>query len=422
MDNHESSQPATGKARFYYGYIIALCAFISMVAIYLLPFSYGVYFKPMTLELGWSRTTVSGAFSLSQIISCIMSIALGWLIDRKGARIVLVICGVASGLGYFLLSQIDMVWQLFVVYGIIVGISVSSFAPIVSTVSKWFVQRRAMMVGIVISGCGVSTVIGPLVNTLLIAEYGWRLSYIIAGTIVAVTVIIVAQFMKREPHETKIAAHSEGNDNYQRTEKTDYSYSLREAIMTRQFWLFFLMSFCYAFCNMGITVHIVPHITDLGIVATTAAYVLATVGGVNIVGLIFMGYIGDRIGNKITVIIGFVLMALSMLMLLFIKDVWQFYLFAVIFGLATAGIAPQRGPMVAAMFGLKSHGLIYSTSESSFMLGAAVGPLLAGYIFDSTNNYLYAFLLSALIAILGLCLVISLRLQIIRKHSIQPTL
>src|SRR4030042_6212150 len=119
MNNREPDQPTTGKARFYYGYIIALCAFISMVAIYLLPFSYGVYFKPIASELGWSRTVVSGAFSLSRIIGSMMSIALGWLIDRMGAKIVLVICGVASGLGYFLLSQIDMVWQLYLVYGLI---------------------------------------------------------------------------------------------------------------------------------------------------------------------------------------------------------------------------------------------------------------------------------------------------------------
>ncbi len=417
MNNGETDQPTTGKARFYYGYIIALCAFISMVAIYLLVFSYGVYFKPMASELGWSRTAVSGAFSLSRIVGGIMSIALGWLIDRMGARIVLVICAVASGLGYFLLSQIDMVWQLYLVYGLIIGVGISIFAPIVSTVSRWFVQRRAMMVGIVISGVGVSTLIGPPINTLLISEYGWRLSYIISGTIVAVIVIIVAQFMKREPHEIKLGAYGENSDKQQRTKLADTSYSLHEAVATRQFWIFFFMSFCYAFCNMGVTIHIVPYITDLGISATTAAYVLAAVGGVNIVGLVFMGYIGDKIGNTKTVIIGFILMALSMFMLLFIKEIWLFYLFAVIFGLATAGIAPQRGPIVAAMFGLRSHGLIFSVSDSSFMIGAAIGPLLAGYIFDSTNNYLFAFILSALIAVLGLGLTIALKLKITQKRS-----
>ncbi len=381
----------------------------------MLPFSYGVYFKPMAAELGWNRTAVSGAFSLSRIVGSVMAIIFGLLIDRRGARLVLILCGLVCGIGYLLISRIDALWQLYVVYGILIGAGISIFAPMVSTTAKWFAKRRAMMIGIVISGVGVATLIGPPLNTLLILNFGWRLSYILAGSAIAILIIIMAQFMRPEPVETRKDLSPESKIIESRALIQEVSFTLREAIATRQFWTFFLMSFCYAFCNMGMTIHIVPHITDIGISATTAAYVLGTIGGVNIVGLILMGFVGDRIGNKTTVIIGFILMSLASLILLFIKEVWLFYTFAVIFGFATAGIAPQRGPLVASMFGIKSHGLIFSVSDSSFMLGAATGPLLAGYIFDLNNSYSTAFMVTALVSIIGLGLIVSLNLNVKRS-------
>lgn len=412
MNSVGSDRPDAAKPGFNYGYVIVICAFISMVAVYLLPFSYGVYFKPMAAELGWNRTVVSGAFSLSRIVGSIVAILFGWLIDKKGARMVLILCGLVCAAGYLVISGINAIWQLYVVYGVLVGAGISIFAPMVSTTAKWFARRRTMMTGIVISGVGVATMIGPPLNTMLILTYGWRLSYIIAGSTVALLIIIVAQFMRREPVERHEPTINRIDNGEGKLSIYSNSFSLREAIITRQFWIFFLMSFCYAFCNMGLTIHIVPHITDIGISASTAAYVLATIGGVNVVGLSLMGFIGDRIGNKTTVIIGFILMSLSPLLLLFIREAWLFYLFAVIFGFATTGIAPQRGPLIATMFGIKYHGLIFSASDSSFMLGAALGPLLAGYIFDHTNSYATAFVVTAVVALLGLGLIISLNLKV----------
>ena len=127
--------------------------------------------------------------------------------------------------------------------------------------------------------------------------------------------------------------------------------------------------------------------------------------------------IGDRIGNKKTCIIGFVLLILSMLLLLFIKEIWLFYLFGFIFGLAIACITSQRPPIVATMFGVKSHGLINSTLDNSYMIGAAIGPITAGYIFDTTGSYLYAFLTSTAVVIAGLILLILLQTEIIRKRQ-----
>jgi len=387
-----------------------------MVAILSLPFSYGIFFKPMSMELSWNRTVTAGAYSISLIVAGLVSIAMGWLIDKTGARIVLLICGVLSGTGFLLLSRIDAVWQLYLVYGVIIGASTSIFSPMVATVAKWFVRRRTLMTGIVISGVGVATLMGPPIANMLISVHGWRLSYVISGVILAIVAIVAAQFMRRDPQQIGQVALGVTDDEEKYVKSLPDALSLREAACTRRFWIFFVMSICYSFCYMSIIVHIAPYITDLGISSTTAASVMATIGGITIVGLVIMGNVGDRIGNEKAIIIGWVLMSLAMVLLLFIKEAWLFYLFAVLFGLAFAGISSQRPPIVAMMFGVRSHGLIFGAIDNSYTIGAAIGPVLDGYIFDATGSYLFAFLMSAAIAILGLILALSLRPMITRTQ------
>lgn len=416
MGSQEPNQSLTNKPGFYYGYIILLCAFISIVADYILPNSYGIFFKPMALELRWDRTIISGAYSLNRIAAGLMSIVAGWLIDRMGARLVLIICSVLCGLGSLMISQISSVWQLYLIYGVIIGTGTSAFAPMVATVAKWFVRRRTMMTGIIISGVPISTLIGPPILNNLISEYGWRLSYIISGAIITAVIIIAAQFMRREPRIVWQIVENKKEDEQEEFKSLNDSFSLIEAVHTRQFWIYFFMSICYALCYMSLIVHFVPYITDFGIPAITAANVLAAMGGAIIVGLILMGNIGDKIGNKSGIIIGYFLMSLTMFLFPFLKETWLFYIFASIFGFAFGCISTQRPPLVANMFGVKSHGLIFSVLDNSFSIGAAIGPLLYGYIFDTFGSYMFAFWISGGIAVAGLILTILLKPKIKKKY------
>jgi MFS family permease len=417
MDNYESSKPPTSYPSFYYGYIIVLCAFISMLAIYSLPLSYGIFFKPMATELKWNRTIVSGAYALSRIVGGVVTIAMGWLIDKMGPRIVLIICGLLCGIGFSLLSRIDTVWHLYIVYGVIIGFGSSVFAPMVSTVTKWFVQRRTLMTGIVISSLGIAMLVGPPISNLLISVYGWRLAYLIAGPTIGVVTIAVAQFMRRNPQQLGQAALVEENNGGGGSKSLNITYSLREAVNTRQFWIFFAMSICYAFCFLAVIVHLAPHMTDLAFSSTTAANVVATIGISSVIGLVLMGYIGDKIGNRKTIIIGYGFFSVAMSLLLFTKEIELLYLIAIMVGIAYAGVASQRPSIVAIMFGVKSHGLIFGAIDNSFMIGAAIGPISAGYLFDATGNYLLAFQVSTTIAVIGLILSIILNKTMTRQDG-----
>ena len=409
MVDTESNNPPAAKPRFFYGYVIVAIAFIIMLAIYGINYSFGIFFKPILAEFDWTRATTAGAFSLAWVVTGLVSIFLGALNDRLGPRIVLSLCGFFSGLGYFLMSQISSVWQLYIFYGVIIGTGISAFIPMVSTVARWFVRRRSMMTGIVAAGIGVGALIVPQLANLLIAQYQWRTSYMILGIIVIVVVIVCSQFLRRDPAQTGQVPHGANEAVTTGLNVDVVPYSLKQAIATRQFWMVLAMLFCSAFCLYAIQVHLAPHVTDMGISALSAATVLAIVGGASIVGRAALGSIGDKIGNRQAYLMGYVLIVVALAWLIPSRELWSFYLFAVIFGLAYGNCDTQQSPLVATLFGLTSHGLIFGFLSIGYSLGAALGPFVTGYLYDTTGNYQIAFILCAIIGIAGIILSASLR-------------
>ncbi len=129
----------------------------------------------------------------------------------------------------------------------------------------------------------------------------------------------------------------------------------------------------------------------------------------NIAGRFILGSIGDRIGNRHTIIIVFILTLAALIWLIPAREMWMLYLFAAAFGLAHGGMGPLGAPLVAELFGLRSHGLLFGVMGLGFTIGGAAGPLLAGYIFDLTESYQLAFLSCAAISIIGLILIILLK-------------
>jgi MFS family permease len=372
--------------------------------------SFGIFFEPVLTDFNWTRTIISGGFSLSWIMQGLLGIAMGRLTDRFGPRVVLTISGFLVGLGYLLMSQIGAVWQLYLFYGVIIGSGMGgTWVPIVSTVARWFAKRRSLMTGIVLSGVSIGTLIGAPVASRLISTYDWRMSYIVVGGIVLVVVVLAAQFLRRDSTQARQKPYRGSEGETQEPISETHSFSLREAVRTRQFWLTSGMFFCFGFCVYTIIAHIVLHVIGLGISSTSAANILATAGGLSIAGRIVLGSVGDRFGNRQVFIIGFVLMAATLFSLVPAKEVWGLYLFAVVFGFAFGGCATSESPLVAGLFGLSSHGLILGVINLlGFTFGAAVGPLIGGYIFDMTNSYQLAFIICGAVSVVGLILTVLL--------------
>jgi MFS family permease len=403
--------PQSPRARpLFYGYIVVGAALLIMAITYGAYNLFGVFFEPLLADFNWTRATISGALSLSWIMQGLLSIIMGRLTDRVGPRVVLTICGLLIGLGYLLMSQIGAVWQLYLFYGVIIGGGMGgSWVPIVSTIARWFVKRRNLMTGIVLTGVSIGTLISPPVASRLISAYNWPTSYVMMGSIVLVAVISIAQLLRRDPTQTKQRPYGESKEEKQELVLETHAFSLREAVHTQQFWLASGMLFCFGFSVYTIVAHIVLHAIGLGMSSTSAPNILATIGGLSLVSRIVLGSAADRFGNRQVFIIGFILMAAALFWLVPTKEVWGLYLFAAVFGFGFGGCATSESPLVAGLFGLSSHGLILGVMNLfGFTFGAAIGPFVAGHIFDMTSSYQLAFIVSAAVSVVGLILTVLL--------------
>jgi len=395
----------TGKRRFFYGYVVvAAGATIQLVDLGIVS-TFGVFFPSFLAEFGWSRATISGASSLSFLLMGFLAILAGGLTDRFGPRIIMTTCGFFFALGFLLMSQLNSIWQLYLFYGVIVGIGLSAMdVVLLSTVARWFVKKRGMMSGIVKVGTGMGMFIMPLVAGVLIPIHGWRTSYIILGSIALVFVLSIAQLLRRDPGQMQQLP-----DNEERAVTSDINsigvgLSLQEAIHTRQFWTICAAFLTIVYCANTILVHIAPHAIDLGIPTINAASIISIIGGVSMVGRFVMGSAGDRIGNKLAMIVCFVVLLVSLLWLQLANKLWMLYLFAVVYGFAHGGFFALVSPTVAGLFGTRSHGVILGIVLCSGTLGGASGSVLAGHIFDITNSYQLVFSILVVFSIIGLIL------------------
>lgn len=389
---------------------MVVAAFFIIVVMWGSVYSFGVFFQPLLDEFGWTRALTSGAFSLFMVLHGSLCIVTGRLTDKFGPRVVLTVCGLFLGSGYLLISQISAIWQLYLFYGVIVAVGMSGgWVPLLSMVAKWFVKKRGMVTGAVASGTGLGMVITPPVARWLISTYGWRVSYVAVGIIVLVVTVTGAQFLRREPSDLGLVAYGAGEATAGSSNAVEVGLSFREAIYTRQLWMLCVALLSFGFCLQTVMVHIVLYAIGLGISVTSAATILAVIGGANTAGRPIMGSAGDRVGNKLATLISLVIMSATLLWLLNAGELWVLLLFATIFGFAYGGVSALTSPLVAELFGLRAHGIILGVVIFSVTIGGAVGPVLAGHIFDVTGSYQLAFLICLLVSVIAIVVIIFLK-------------
>ena len=356
-------------------------------------YCFGVFFKPLGSEFGWTSTQTSLAFSLFMVVYGLFLIIAGKINDSFGPRIVMTICGFFFGVGYLLMSRINALWQFYILYGVILAIGMSgTFVPLISTVTRWFVKKRSLMTGICAAGIGVGTMIIPPIASWLISTSGWRQSFIIIGSVSLVLIITLAQLLKRDPSDIAQSPYDTDQADKIVVQMQAKGFSLRQAVWTSQFWILSVAFFGFGFYLQSVMVHIVPHAINMGISPIKAAIIITFIGGGSTAGRVIMGAIAGRIGNKLATIISFILITFAAYILILSKEVWMFYLFAFIFGFSYGGLQIMGSLLVADLFGLRAHGLILGVVTFIFTIGSGTGPLVASYIFDLSGSY-HTFLL-----------------------------
>jgi len=399
------------KSRYFYGYNIVGASFLIQGLCIGAMFTYGVFFKNFQEDFGWSRAMISGASSLAFLMMGGVGMLSGVLNDRIGPRIILTVSGICVGLGYLLLSQLTAPWQLYLFYGVLVGIGFSTHDVItLSTIARWFDKRRGTMTGLVKVGTGAGQLLFPLLATIVISMVGWRNAYLLIGSMSLVILMLLAQPMKRDPQRMGLCPDGDRdtgsacNISIQKG-----SFSMRMAMHTRQFWFICIVEFAVFFCLFTTIVHIIPHARDLGLQAQTAAAVLSTIGGVSMLGRLVMGWANDHIGGKRSLVVCLILLNASLILLLVAGNMGMLFGFAILYGFAHGGLFTVISPTVAELFGTGSHGALFGLIWFCGTLGGSIGPWLTGYLFDTTGSYQMAFLILIAFGLMGLALISVLR-------------
>jgi MFS family permease len=395
---HQESSP-----RVFYGYIVALAAFFIIFAAYGVRFSYGVFFKPMAADLGYSSATTASAYSLSMFLEGVFSLVMGGLSDRYGPRRVLTFSSFLIGLGYCLMPLVHSPWQLYFFYSLIIGVGMGGiFVPMVSMTARWFTSRRNLMTGLVASGAGIGMLVIPPTSAFLIESYGWRTTFMAMGAGILLVVLIAAQFLKRDPSKIGALPYGETRPAEKGQIPPARGFSFREALHIPQFWILFTMILWYGIYSSAVNVHIVPDAINAGMSSTVAANILSVSGGLLVTGRVILGTMADRIGNKSIFIFGFILSTLALIWIISFPAHWAFFIFAVLMGFSQGGIGTSQSPITASLFGLRSHGLIFGCIGFGYTIGAAIGPYFTGYLFDITGSYHIALIICTVTSLLAL--------------------
>jgi MFS family permease len=305
-------------------------------------FSLGVFLAPIQTTTGWSRTAISAVALLAWVALGIGSFLWGALSDRTGPRAVIVVGGVLLGLGLVLASQVTVLWQFTVVYGVLVGLAVGAFyAPLTSMV-KTFVANRGLAIGLVSAGAGLGNfAVAPLVRWL-ITQYDWRTAMLVLGDLAWLTTLPLA-LLVRGPAAPDKSTWPMGSE-----------LALVDIVRRPQFWLIALVYFACCVAHSGPIFHMVANATDHGVGMMTAAVVFGVAGLASIGGRVATGVIADRVGAKRTLVALLTLQAPTILLYVFVRDTTSFYVLGLVFGVAYGGVMPLYAMLTREYFGQRA--------------------------------------------------------------------
>ncbi len=404
------SEKSHSRALFYGWYIMA-ASFGILFFTSGARFSFGVMFKPMIIEFGWHRGSMSFAFFVNMTLYALSLIAVGRFYDRYGPKWVIIISSLFLSAGYALISVISSLWQFYLFYGIFGGIGLggTSVALIAALTSKWFSKWRGFAISLSLSGnCLGQFALVPLF-TLFTVRYGWRASYLAIGLIMLLVNITLAMtVIKGDPEDLGVRPFGAEDIKEKDCEKDDRVTSgyqvdmgLWDAMHTPSFWFFLTVMFVCGSGDFLVTTHLIPLVTDYGISPTTAGNMLAWFGLMSLAGILVAGPASDLIGNKIPIAITFLIRFLVFLLILKYKNLTTFYTFALIFGFTFLITAPLTPTLVGRLYGFSHVGLISGFITTVHHLGGGLGAYVGGVIFDYMGSYQLAFVLAAIMAMVA---------------------
>ena len=399
-------------ARLFYGWWIVSAGMIIQILIGGLMFqSFGTYAAVLRDDFGWSKTTLSAAFSMTRVESGMLGPFQGWAIDRFGPKVMIRIGITTTAVGFVLFSQINSVLTFFLTFFLIaVGSSMAGFMTLTVAVVNWFHRKRSLALGLMSTGFAVGGLIVPLVATSM-ETIGWRWTAFITGCVIFAVGQTMATVVRHRPEDIGEtidgvpeveAAPASADDPAPAVVSVQRDFTAREALRTPAFWFISLGHASAVLIIGALMVHLVLHVNEnLGYSLTAAALVVALQTGFQIAGQLGGGFMGDRI-NKRSLLVGCMVAHCSALLLLaYATALWMIVVFAVVNGLAWGARGPVQQALRADYFGRRSFGTIMGFSSLIVMSGMTAGPIIAGVLADRTGGYEAGFTVLAVMAAAG---------------------
>jgi len=384
--------------KIFWGWYVVAGAFITIGINYGARYSFGIFLKPMCEDLGWSRSVVSFAMSLAILFYGIGSILSGRLLDRFAPRWLIMAGGALAACGFVLTTFISAPLQLYIVFGVIYGFGASFFgiATCLSSVGKWFVQKRGVAIGITSIGIGVGTMILAPLAGAIVKHFDWKTGFLVLGITIVALCTAVSLFLMGRTYPEKYgllpdgAARPPGKAEAPPVAaKLSYGRIARLLLKDSRFWIIVLCFGAITTVQMTVFVHQMAYAEGYGIDPVVAASLLGIIGIASIGGRFFFGWLSDRLDDaKHAACIGFGCMAVAMFILLFFHSVECFYLYAGVFGFGYGCLNPMMAILTVDRFGRDIYGTAYGLLIFFTVgIGGSLGPIFGGFVYDVTGSY-----------------------------------
>jgi MFS family permease len=356
-----------------------------------------IFLAALLKSFGWSHARAAMITAALSLAIGVAGPAAGWVLDRIEARLVMGAGATLAVIGLVAASRSNTFEGLLVSIILLgIGLGCSTWLAAALVIANWFGENRGAALGLVTAGMEAGGMVMTFAVGSIIASHGWRAGYFaIAVPAMLVVIPLLTIFVRTRPP----SASAEISSAAQSAELS--GYEVAEALRTRAFWMLVVVQLSYGLAVGGTFHHLVAYLEGIGYAARAATIVVSIVLGMAAVGKASMGMLGDRIGGKNALTIGFVMIAASVIILLGARSSAMIVLWLIVVGIAGAAPVALVPMVLAETLGLKRFGTLFGWVSLAVTLGLFVGPLMVGAITDATGSYTEAFELCAAIGLIG---------------------
>jgi len=360
---------------------------------------FGNFIIPLSREFGWSRTLVSGIFSVARLESGFLGPIEGWAVDRIGPRKLMVVGIPLMGIGFILLSQVRGLISFLIVYifGVTLGNSLGMHTPASAAVANWFKRKRGLAFGIMWSGVGIGGVLVPAIGWL-VDEYGWRMASIFVGVFVASVGVPIASVMRHHPEQYDLLPDGESKQDGSKPislnsrSLKEEDFTARQALQTSSFWFLSISIMARSLVSGGVGLHLVPFFIGLGASPVSAAVLAGSVGVMSIPGRFGLSFLGDYVNRRYMMSVSLVFMTIAILLLSGVQSIKASIIPILVYSISQGGTSVIPQALIADYFGRSAFATISGFRSMVQMIGIIIGPIVSGFVYDNTGSYQLAFL------------------------------